>query len=97
MTSFLKPVVEEVLLHENPLQLDPAWDGGCPCATIEGAGFRIAVHCWRVGGGCCEYSGVHVTGDLPEKLRLRMARHVAVCSGWWGHTDWKFSLEEYLR
>jgi len=87
------PTAEDVLNDSEPLHLDPNFDGCCPCATIKGQSFVVKVHCWRTGP-CCPYSGVHVTGRLDAKTRLKIADHVARHSGWWDHTDWTLSLEK---
>lgn len=72
---------EALLASESPLSFDPTYASSCPCARIEGDGFRIDVHCWRIGH-CCRWSGVHVTGSLPKATLRKLGSHVKRNAGW---------------
>lgn len=86
---------EDVLKHDYPMALarnpndDGAFDGGCPCGEIHGKNFEVVFHCWR--SSCqygCKYSGIHVSGALDRKTKMRIAKHIRDNNGWTNHTDW---------
>lgn len=84
--------VADLLAHPAPLTLDPDYDGGCPCAVIWIDEAQVDVHCWRT---ClaCEYSGIHVTGTLPESTRIEIAKYVRDHNPWTDGTHWTISTE----
>ncbi|GEM_PF-3282544 len=63
---------------------DKDYDGGCPCfwsrRKVDGRMIEIHGHCWRttgdgIRGSCnCAYNGLHVTGKLPRKDLMKIAR-----------------------
>lgn len=86
------PDAEQFLSSENPLEFAPDdYSGGCPCVTIVGVGFVLDAHCWRTGT-CCPFSGVHVTGDISETTRTKIARHFIQQNPWCDETDWEIRL-----
>lgn len=53
---------------DEPQTLDPEYDGGCPCFSIETAdGVCISGHCWRVCRDC-PGEGVHVWNTTDREL-----------------------------
>lgn len=86
--------VADVLASEDPLGLDPEFDGSCPCATIQGEEFLIQAHCWRVHPAC-EYSGIHVTGEIGHDVKVLLGNHVKDHNGWTDHTDWEVRFDSY--
>jgi len=79
------------MAHEWPMMLDPEFGGACPCCHVRGNSFTIDVHCWRTRHeGCgCEYSGVHVAGDIDRATAKKLAEHMRDHNGWTGYTKWK--------
>ena len=48
---------------------------GCPCRSFEHEGRKWVTHCWRTDRGCCcEFSGVHVSGDETPDLREQSSK-----------------------
>lgn len=100
--------VEEILASETPMGLDPSFDGSCPCFLLEGDGFRIRGHCWRICKDC-RYSGIHISG-LDFQTATAVGIHIARNNGWsgeqqviehgdhthvsGGHTDWTIHVEQ---
>lgn len=74
----------------RPMEIDPEFDGSCPCSDIEGDGFTIKTHCWRTSrDNCdCEFSGIHVDGNIPDYKSIPLAFHVLAHNGWLDHTHW---------
>ena len=75
------------------LELDPRYDGGCPCAMFEVDGTLFEAHCWRV---CptCRYAGLHYRGS--EETALAVFADIKVD---WPSTEWTLvpSLREAGR
>lgn len=89
----------DVLSHEYPMALarnpsdDGAFDGCCPCGKIDGENFSVEFHCWR--SGCkhgCKFSGIHVSGSLDQKTKLKIAEHIRDNNGWTSSTDWNIVI-----
>lgn len=97
-----RPTVSDLLASDWPFEFavsghvtEPEpFDGHCPCAYIHGNGFFVDVHCWRSACDECRYSGVHVTGELDDDTKLRIAAHIRDNNGWSDATEWNVSLEE---
>jgi hypothetical protein len=77
-------LIKKVKDLDYPQQLDKGYEGSCPCfwyhPTIDGKRVSIHGHCWRttgdnmVGSCKCAYNGLHITGKLPEKDLLEIAK-----------------------
>ena len=87
------PTVDEFLASDWPYEFaigsngeNEDYDGGCLCCRIDGVGFLVEVHCWR-SGMCCEFSGIHVTGDIDDATKQKLAEHIRDNNGWTGQTD----------
>ena len=79
--------IDEILASNSPLNLDPDFDGGCPCAKLEGDGFSIDIHCWRTSRNCsCRNAGIHVYG-IEGEMAKQVADHIMKNSGW-PNVDW---------
>ena len=90
---------EQLLANNWPMGLakspndDGDFDGSCPCGKIKGDGFSVVFHCWR--SSCehgCEYSGIHVEGQLPKETLEKIARHIRDNNGWTDRTDWTLTV-----
>ena len=74
--------IAEILASNSPLNLDPDFDGGCPCATLNGDDFTIYIHCWRTNRNCCcRHAGIHVSGIEYETAK-QVVEHIIKNSGW---------------
>lgn len=68
--------------------IDPDWDGACPCAHGTVLGFQVDVACWRTGqqpGGCAITVGAQDPTNPSWHLRpIDIAAHVhaALRTGW---------------
>lgn len=88
-----KATKEELLAHEWPMALAHDFDGGCPCGEIIGENFKVQFHCWRCGCESCEFSGIHVSGELGEDSKRQIAEHIRDNNGWTDATDWSIVIE----
>ena|ERR1039457_2898504 len=94
-----KVSAKDLLSNDWPLSLavgsngEEDFDGSCPCCLIHGENFEVEIHCWR--SSCqygCEYSGIHVSGELDKKTKNKIAKHIRDNNGWTNHTDWKIVI-----
>ena len=77
-------LIDKVLKMDYPQELDKKWNGECPCfwcnPIINGHRIKIHGHCWRTTdngkrGGCkCLNNGLHITGKLPKKDLMKLAK-----------------------
>jgi len=73
----IKELIDKVEAMDYPQKLDKSYDGSCPCfcysPIIKGKRVKIEGHCWRA---CtkCNYNGLHIKGNLPEKDLMRIAK-----------------------
>lgn len=91
--------VQEVLDSNWPMGLaknpndEGAFDGSCPCGSIEGQDFLIEFHCWR--SGCahgCRFSGIHVSGSIDASTKMKLAEHIRDTNGWTNSTEWNIVI-----
>lgn len=88
---------EQLLRSEWPMNLSEDYEGSCACCFIEGEGFSVRTHCWRTKVDCnCEYCGIHITGELPQKKLLQIAKHIRNNNGWTDFTDWTIIVNETI-
>lgn len=92
--------VKELLESDWPLSLaksangeDEAFDGSCPCCMIYGEDFTIDMHCWRGNCNSCNYSGIHISGNLDKDTKMKIAEHIKNNNGWTNSTDWNIVIE----
>lgn len=95
-----KVSAKELLESNSPLSLGRSsngegedFDGSCPCCMIHGEGFTVRVHCWRSNCNECEYSGIHVHGELDIDTKIKIANHIRNNNGWSNSTDWNIVVE----
>jgi hypothetical protein len=91
--------VKELLENSCPMSLancpndEGAFDGSCPCGEIHGENFEVVFHCWRSNRDCeCKHSGIHVSGTIDRKTKIKIAEHIRDNNGWSKATDWNIVI-----
>lgn len=83
----------EMMQHPRPVTLDPEYEGCCPCAHIQGKGFKVDIHCWRTSHDHCDcpFAGIHIKGLSSEDAH-QLAEHIMDTIGW-PCIDWTVMVE----
>lgn len=69
------------------LNLDPSFDGSCPCAAFEVEGVKFEAHCWRL---CerCEYAGLHYEEPVVRPRNAEVILQVLGAFQAMGWSEW---------
>ena len=90
----------DTILERGFWNMDPDYDGGCPCSSFTLDGIHFATHCWRVGL-CCQYSGLHIWRDNGDTAGLTILGEAllkaenGVCALWAERDEWTLKLDAY--